>query len=302
MMRRSPLPVLLFGALLAIGITAALGYRAAVNLALPYPEARGTLLNEERLARPDTVFVGVISRFPSNVIYQGYQPVMDYLTETTDYHFVLRPSEGYEEAVRHLVEGEVSAAFLGSFLYVRAHEEYGVRPLLQPLNAEGEGSFRSVLIARESGGAQTAGDLSGLRLALPSELSFSANWLRLDSAMEPFALVQHFPYHQTVVFEVLQGNFDVGVVKDRVAQEYRHRGIRILATSDPVPGSPLVVPARSDPALERAIVTALLALEAENPAHAERLRSWDPEFAFGFTVARDADYDGLRALLRRGPR
>jgi len=301
-------PVILLGVLALVGVFSVLGHRAAVDLQLPYPAHPSLFSDEARLARPETIYVGVISRFPSNIIYQGYQPVMDYLTESTPYHFVLRPSESYDQTLQKLVDREVGAAFLGSFLYVRARAEHGIRPLLQPLNEAGEGSFQSALITRDDAPFQSAADLVGGRLALPSELSFSANWLRLDPEiqkilpLEKLEVVQYFPHHQTVVFEVLQGNFDAGVVKDRVAHEFRHRGLRILAISQPVPGSPLVVPALENPALEAAILDALLALDPTDPATATRLSTWDPEFAFGFTRARDEDYNRIRALLTRGDR
>jgi phosphonate transport system substrate-binding protein len=187
-----------------------------------------------------------------------------------------------------------------------------VRPFWDRSSTSGRvrstGSFQSALITRDDAPFQSAADLVGGRLALPSELSFSANWLRLDPEiqkilpLEKLEVVQYFPHHQTVVFEVLQGNFDAGVVKDRVAHEFRHRGLRILAISQPVPGSPLVVPALENPALEAAILDALLALDPTDPATATRLSTWDPEFAFGFTRARDEDYNRIRALLTRGDR
>jgi phosphonate transport system substrate-binding protein len=290
---------------LLIGTLTFSGYRLALDLSMPYADAAELYVEADRDARADTVFFGVISRYPSNIIYQGYQPLMDYLTAATGYHFVLRLSESYDDTVQQLVEGRVSVAFLGSYLYVKANAEHGIICILQPLNEDAAPQFQSVLVTHEQSDIVSLRDLSGRRLALPSELSFSANWLalhELDQAglrLADLSAVRHFPHHHTVIYEVLRGNFDAGVVKDRVAREFLQRGVRIVASSDPIPGSPIVLPASHDPALAQAITTALLRVDPADSAFAALVSTWDPEFAYGFTKAQDADYDVIRAMLKR---
>jgi phosphonate transport system substrate-binding protein len=291
---------------LLVGILAVSGYRVAVDLSAPYDAAGDLYVPPGPGAGADTVFFGVISRYPSNIIYHGYQPLMDYLTAETGYHFVLRLSESYDDTVQQLVEGRVAVAFLGSYLYVKANAEHGIVCILQPLNEDAEPLFQSVLITREASDVSSPRDLAGRRLALPSELSFSANWLALhefDEAGLRLAdldvVVRHFPHHHTVVYEVLRGNFDAGVVKDRVAREFLQRGVRIVASSDPIPGSPIVLPAGHDRALADAITAALLRVDPADPAFAAIMATWDPEFAHGFGRARDSDYDVIRTMLER---
>ena len=50
---------------------------------------------------------------------------MDYLTASTPYQFELSLSEDYNDALQQLITGRVAAVFLGSYLYVKAHERYG---------------------------------------------------------------------------------------------------------------------------------------------------------------------------------
>ncbi len=291
---------------LAILAPTALVYRSVMDIATPYPvRVHAARTTAEVPALHDTVYVGVISRLPSSVIYRGYQPVMDYLTATTGHYFALRLGGSYEETVQQLVTGRVAAAFLGAFLYVKARDEFGVVCVVQPLNDDGTARFRSVLITREGNNIHTVRDLAGHRVAVPPELSYSANWL-LTRAMPAAGLdslalgaVRHLSNHHAVVYEVLRGNADAGVVKDRVAREFRGRGVRVVATSDPIPGAPIVVAAKHDPRLAADIARALLALNPRDAAFAQITRDWDAEFAHGFVVARDADYDVLRAQLRQ---
>lgn len=287
---------------LAFAVPTAVMYRFVVDLSSPYPAV--TLAAPAPPPPKDTVYVGVISRYPSSVIYRGYQPVMDYLSQATGRYFALRLGGTYEETVHQLVSGRVAAAFLGAYLYVKAHDEHGVVCVVQPLNDDGAARFRSMLIAREETNIHAVRDLAGKRVAVPPELSYSANWL-LSIAMPTVGLdsqslgaVRHLPNHHAVVYEVLRGTADAGVVKDRVAREFQGRGVRVVAASDPIPGAPIVVAARHDPQLAEAIARALLALNPRDTAFVRLTHDWDAEFAHGFVAARDADYDGLRAQLR----
>lgn len=297
--------VLVAVAVVLVGLLTSFFYRQTVDISRSYPDDPALYLSSEAEAPRDTVYLGVISRYPSSLIYEGYQPLIDYLTGATPHHFALRLSESYEETVRQLVDGEVAAAFIGSYLYVQASAEHGVTSILQPVDEQGEPTFHSVLVTRRESDVRSMADLAGRRLALPSELSFSANWLsnhelaKVGLRLDDLAAVHHFPHHHTVIYEVLRGNFDAGIVKGRVAREFLDRGIRVVARSDPLPGSPVVVPADHDAVVTGALVTALLAVDPGDPTHAEMLESWDPEFAYGFAVARDEDYDGIRSLLRR---
>jgi phosphonate transport system substrate-binding protein len=255
------------------------------------------------------LYVGVVSRYPPPVIYHGYQPIMDYLTERTPYRFELRPAGSYQEAVDMLVRGETAAAFLGTYIYVRAHEQSGVRAILKPLNENGEPLSRSVLITRSTSPVRTVKDLAGKRLALPSQDSFSGNWLPLaefpragfTSATMP--MVQHFSHHQSVVYQVLRGTFDAGVVKERVAREFANRDIRIVLSSSPIPGSPLVVGKDCDSVIVRNIQSALLSIDVRRAADRELVSQWDQEFRYGFAPATEQDFDAIRGVLHgRGGR
>jgi len=202
------------------------------------------------------------------------------------------------------VRGEVAAAFLGTYIYVRAHQQFLVRPILKPLNENGEPFSRSVLITRTESPIRAIRDLRGKRVALPSQDSFSGNWLplaefpRAGFASKDLPVVRHFSHHQSVVYQVLKGSFDAGVVKERVAREFGDRNLRIVSSSSPIPGSPLVVKRDCDTAIVQSLQGALLAIDVRTPAGRERVRQWDQEFRYGFVVATDEDYDEVRALLQ----
>ena len=180
-----------------------------------------------------------------------------------------------------------------------------VRAILKPLNENGEPLSRSVLITRTGSPIASVKDLAGKRLALPSQDSFSGNWLplaefpRAGFTRAQLPVIRHFSHHHSVVYQVLRGAFDAGVVKERVAREFANRDIRIVLSSSPIPGSPLVVRKDCDTAIVRSIRTALLAIDVRRAGRPrDSCRQWDQEFRYGFATATEQDFDGIRDLLR----
>ncbi len=294
---------LLFPIVVVFGLIAFALYQYMLNISKPFPDHAKADMPEMQ-APKDTIKVGVISRFPSNILYQGYQPLMDYLSANTDYYFELKISRDYLNAVNLLTERTVDMAFLGSYIYTVARNTYDIKPILKPLNENREPFFKSSLIVREDSGIYSIADLKGKRLALPSEQSYSGNWLlgyglqEYNLTSEEISEIAFFDHHHYVVYEVMRKNFDAGSVKDRVALEFRQRGLRIVAESVPVPGSPLVVSANANPHIVDLVRSVLVQIDPEKPEYQEIMKNWDREFMFGFTLAQASDYDVLEQLIQ----
>ncbi len=303
MQMKSPFAILISGLSLLFIALSALIYRSIMDISSVDTAVPSLAESNGDRAVKDTVYVGVISRFSPNLIYEGYQPIMDYLSDATPYQFALRLSSSYEETISQLDRGDIQAAFLGTFLYLQARQSHPIKCLLKPLNSQFQPYFHSVLVTRADSPIQSIADLAGKRLALPSPLSFSGNWA-LKVALQEHGLrasdldsVHYFGFHHTVIYEVLRGNFDAGAVKDRVAEEFTNKGIRILAVSDPIPGSPIIVKSDLDSTISNAMKTALLKIDIRNPEDKKIVKNWDPEFFFGFTIAQDTDYDQMESIL-----
>lgn len=292
-------------ALLILVISGFIIYQYALDIETPFPGI--DISNEDSVAysSKEAVYFGVISRYPPNIIYNGYQPLMDYLTANTNYRFELRLSNSYKETVQQLVDGDVSAAFLGSYIYLKARKEYGIRCVLKPLNDNSKPFFQSALITKNGNPIYSIKDLKGKKLALPSAQSFSGNWLTLNElnkfglSFNDLSLVHHFAHHHTVVNQILTGHFDAGIVKERVAKEFINQGVRIFAYSDSFPGSPIVVPKKYNPKVLKAFRGALLKVDVNNPEYQNIVKTWDKEFSNGFVEAIDKDYDQMQAIINK---
>jgi len=111
---------------------------------------------------------GVVARYSPRLIYQGYQPIMDYLTKKTDYTFILKLSRNYDQAINFLKEDSVQIASLGSYSYVEANRLFGAQCILKPLNASGKPVFNSIIIVREDSEIQQLKDLADKKVAFAS--------------------------------------------------------------------------------------------------------------------------------------
>jgi phosphonate transport system substrate-binding protein len=261
-------------------------------------------------AAPDkpVVRAGFISRYNPRLMFEEYQPIMDYLSRETPYHFELKLGKTYEDAVNFLKTGQVQMASLGAVTYLEARAQFNAVPILRPLNEEGKPFYRSLLVVRAESPVQSLADLKGRTIAFASVHSTSGNLIpRYYLAMAGIHLqdlraYKNLKHHDSVAKAVLAGEFDAGAVKDIIAYKYLDKGLRILHASDPIPSVPFVVRPDCDPALIAAVKKALLKIDPHDPETQKMLATWNAEFRHGFAEANDAEYAGIRNMLNDIPR
>jgi phosphonate transport system substrate-binding protein len=256
------------------------------------------------------IYFSAITLYHPIVMYQRYQPLMNYLTEHTPYRFELKLSQDYRDIVKFLRQNKVQVALLGGVTYIEAKRQFKVVPILKPLGHDGKPYYRSVFIT-QTNNIQIKG-LSGLRgksVAFASPFSTSGYLsplyeLSSKGGIKLKDLSRHanLKYHDAVAREVLRGHYDAGAVIDSVANRFKSRGLKVIHESDPIPGLPFVVREDASPQLVKAIKIALLSLNYSNLSDRKIMEQWDEEFKYGFAEADDTDYDSIRKMtdyLRR---
>jgi phosphonate transport system substrate-binding protein len=102
--------------------------------------------------------------------------------------------------------------------------------------------------------------------------------------------------HENVALGVLSGDFDAGAVKEETFQHYEQRGLKLLATTPPISEHVMTaggrVPEKTAAALQRAL------FRLKDTVEGRALLNGVKEHTTGFTPAADADYGGLRRILR----
>ena len=249
------------------------------------------------------VYFGVIPRYNPMVMYRNYQPIMDYLTEHTSYHFELKLSRNYTEAVDFLRTGVTQIASLGDVTFVEAYKSFGAIPILKPLNVHLKPYYRSVIILPEDSPIEGLSDLRGKNFAFGSPHSTSGNLIprhhlyKHGITLFDLGGYENLESHDAVVKAVLKGKMDAGAVKDVVAQRYLKHGLRFLDSSDLIPAVPIVVRKDAPTKLVEEIKQALLSIDANDRAMVDRMKNWDPEFRYGFTEATIEDYRQIIEIM-----
>ncbi|PIV21862.1 MAG: phosphonate ABC transporter substrate-binding protein [Deltaproteobacteria bacterium CG03_land_8_20_14_0_80_45_14] len=247
---------------------------------------------------------GLCPKYNPRIMYQLYQPFIDYLNEATPYRFEIKLSRVYQDTIDRLGSGEIIIASCGPVSYIKASEKYPVKPILRALNKDGKPYYRGIIIVREGSEIHNLSDLKGRSFAFGQAWSTASHILPeyyLSKANIKLKDLKHYDFlrhHDSVANAVLKGQFDAGAVKDIVAYKYRKDGLRFIFMTDPIPTVPIVVRVNAPQEMVKSVKTALLNLNLKDPNCQKKMTRWDEEFKYGFTEALDSDYDSIRKILR----
>lgn len=260
-----------------------------------------------RLRDKKVVYFGVIPRDNPRIMYEKYQPLLDFLAEKTPYRYELLLKKNYEEAVNAIGNGEADIALLGPLTYLEAQARFGAVCILKSKGADGTTSYKSVIITKQDSTIRTLAALKGQSVAFASSKSTSGNLMPrylLAGAgihLNELAGYANFAYHDSVVKAVLKGQYTAGAVRDSVARKYMKLGLAVIAESDAIPTGPLVAGPGTPFVVIENIKKALLGLDPRNGNGQRVLKRLDDDFKNGFTEATDGDYAGIRAKINAVP-
>jgi len=252
------------------------------------------------------IFVGVVPRDNPRIAYEKYQPIVDYLSESTAYEFELTLEKTYDNIVSALGRGDIDIAFLGPLTYLNAHKKFGAVSILRSVTDKDEPTYRSVIVTRKNHSVNNLSDLKGKDFAFAAMESTSGNLIpRLILAEEGIHLKElrsysNFDFHESVIKWILKGKYDAGAVRESVAEKYIPQGLRVLSISGPIPTGPIVVGTKTPYAIVETIKHNLLNLN-KTESGMEVLKKLDPEMRGGFIEASDSDYEHIRHLINKVP-
>ena len=289
----------LFGLIIVIGSILWGSYEKAVDISMEKQFLPKSIIGSEKPIR----FFGVVSRYTPREIYEGYQPIMDFLTKNTPYKFVLKLSDTYTGTAKQLGDGKIAVASLGSFVYVKYKEQYDLEVILKPLNRQGNGYYHSMFIALKNSPISSLSDLKNRSIVFPSRESLTGQWMPnyiFSNAGVSLVDLKKFNYsshHTTVADKVLSGEYDAGVVKEAVVEIYKDHGLKIFHIAPKRTTIPLVVSKHTDQKTRQSIMDAFLSIDVEKPETISLLEFWDKELSYGFEKADDSDYELTRGII-----
>lgn len=231
------------------------------------------------------------------------EPLRAYLSKAMGRPVTIAAPDTFKETVDHLADGSYDFACLGALMYIRAHEAYGVVPLVQ---RDFDRHYQTVFITGVNSSIYSLRDLKGKQVAFGDVDSTSAHMMAefelkeagIDSESD-FRL-RYSGSHPATAAMVETGVVDAGAIDETVLQFLISAGkvngnkIRIFYTSKPY--FDYVYVARKDlPEAERNRFTrALLALKkGKDDPILKILR------AKTFVVAHDEDYAHMRQIAHK---
>ncbi|MDP1895859.1 MAG: PhnD/SsuA/transferrin family substrate-binding protein [Hydrogenophaga sp.] len=209
----------------------------------------------------------------------------------------------HEKVLDALREGRIDLAVMGALPYVELVGE-GTRPLpagvIRPIarfkEADGQGTYRCVLVAFPDDGVVLA-RAQGLTLGMANRLStcgpFSARSLLGAAGVDWARMRPHYLGHLTdVALAVVAGRVQLGAITEAVARQHASLGLQVLARTEPLPGFALVAHAQR----VGADALALLARLPDTPA--AEYSQWGATIRHGLLPVTDADYAPVRGLMK----
>lgn len=250
-----------------------------------------------RAAAASGVFVVHPYDTPSR-IYGRFRPLTLYLGGVLGQPLRLVIARSYDEQIEMIASGRADFAYIGPTPYIRARRLAKVE-ILAGESEGGQAFYQSALVVRADSAIEKVTDLAGKRVAFGNEISMSsavAPKLILAHAgvrRRDLAEVEHLDRHERVALSVLHGDFDAGGLRLDIARAYLPRGLRVLATSPPLPPHMIAASPRVPPEKMKQARTALL-----HPDTTARDAFLALGNAVSFVEIEDAHYNVVRRMER----
>lgn len=225
-------------------------------------------------------------------------PLAKYLSARTGYQVTFRPSPNLGSAVDELGQGVTQIAYLTPVAYINASDKFKAVPLVSP-TSKGESSFKLQVVVRKDNPVKTMADLRGKTFAFGDKKALLQPAVVLEGGirMEDLASSAYLNHYDNIAKAVLNGDFDAGILKDSVADEFMSKGLRVIYSSAPLPSYIFAVNANLPPEQAERLKKAMLALKRDTPENIAVLDALDPDYD-GFVPALDQSYDAVRKLIK----
>jgi phosphonate transport system substrate-binding protein len=210
-------------------------------------------------------------------LYARFRPLTLYLGGVLGRPMRLIIATTYDEQIDMIASGRADFAYIGPTPYVRARARAPVHILAGEAEG-GQAFYQSALVVRADSPLQRVADLASKRVAF-------------GLGRAELAGIAHLDRHERVALAVLHGDFDAGGLRLDIAKSYVPRGLRILATSQPLP--PHVVAASPRVTVQEADKVRVALLHPDSTGQ-EALRALGPHISF--TAIEDAHFHVVRRM------
>ncbi|MEM9017894.1 MAG: phosphate/phosphite/phosphonate ABC transporter substrate-binding protein [Verrucomicrobiota bacterium] len=249
---------------------------------------------------PDTIRVALLPDENASTIIKSNEGLKKYLEETLGKEIELVVTTDYSSMIEAMRRGRLELGYFGPLSYTLAKEK---SPEIEPFAAQmknGSSTYHSIIIGNAESGVKKPEDVKGKTMAYGDQASTSSHLIPKSillgmglTAGEEYT-EQFLGSHDSVALAVQNGNAEVGGMSEPIFHSLVEKGtidpekVIILHKSEPYPNYPWTMQGYLDPSLKEKIKEAFLNLKDEDILSKMK--------AEGFDVAKDSDYDKVRAL------
>lgn len=251
---------------------------------------------------PTVVRVGLVPTEGGADTQARFVPLRDHLRAELKTNVELRSASSYQGVITAMANQQLEFAWFGPKSYVEAAKRAGAEALLIELNREGEPGYRSIFIVPADSEITTLDEARGKRFAFTDQNSTSGclipSTLIFDKygmpAEEYFSEVSYSGAHGTSILQVAAGELEIAATNDLDMAKLLQKGavqndaLRIIYTSELIPGSPFACRSDIPESLKQAFSDAIMKLN-DKPGVLEQLQNG------GYELTTDDEYDIIRA-------
>lgn len=241
---------------------------------------------------------GIVPLENAVLMNKKFNALVATLNEKLSTDYIIMVGKDYPESIADLGTGKTQIAYQTPTTYIEGKHKYGIR-LLGYFAKNGSPTYKSAIVVSKNSGIRSVADLKGKRFAFGSEKSTGSTLVPMSMLAEAGIALKdlaHYAYlggHDVVANAVLKGEYDAGGMMESVVDEFSDKGIVALKISEPIPQFPICITRDMDPELEQKLKNALLNMTETSP-----IKAIDKGYT-GFLEAKDSDFDGVRAMVKR---
>lgn len=253
---------------------------------------------QQRTPADATITMGSVAMDIPVEMIKRLSALTNYLSLNTGLNIRFRPSPNLGSAVDELGSGQTQIAYLTPVAYIDARQKYGVIPLVAP-TINGRPHFSLVIGTKAGAGIRSPADLKGKRFAFGDEKALlqKAAVASMGLNTTDFSQFAYLKHYDNIAKAVLAGDFDGGILKDSVAEDFKDKGISVVGSTQPLPSYVFAVHPSMPASVRNKLRDAFLALKKDTPVGAATLEAFDSSYD-GFVVIQDSAYDPVRRLIQ----
>jgi len=255
------------------------------------------LLITANLFASQKLIFGAISTIEPELMKEHLSPIMKYIENATGKKVVFKTGYNYDNTIEKFANQEFDIGYIGPAPYVKAKKinPNAINILAKVKNSKKQ-PFQSVIISKRGSSISNLEDINNHSFAFGSPSSTLSYYVPMDILIRSNTIDKIKKYnflgrHDKVAQYVIMGRYDVGAVKNSIAQKYS-KYIQVIKRSEPLSDFVMVSSSSLDPELSKKIKNALLTLKDKKVLKSLK------KSAIGFEMANDSDYDSLRTIIK----